>query len=128
MATWDTVCDILRALPETELDEPAWRFNGKVLARNHPRLRVPDEAELRAEYGELAAIRVYDRAERDALVREQPSVFFVTPHWESSLSVLVRLAEVSDEQLREVITDSWLSLAPKQLSDRWQCRPDAGNR
>jgi hypothetical protein len=128
MATWDTVCEILRALPETELAEPAWRFNGKVLARNHPRLRVPDEAERRAEYGELAAIRVYDRAERDALVRQQPSVFFVTPHWESSLSVLVRLAEVSDEQLREVITDTWLGLAPKHLSDRWQCPPDTRHR
>jgi hypothetical protein len=119
MATWKTVCEIVAALPGTELDppgrdNPAWRVNGKVLARRNPRLRVPDEEAIRRARGELVAIWI-DRDEREFLVREDPETFFFTPHWESSPSVLAWLDTVRTEHLRELLTDAWRARAPKRL-------------
>jgi hypothetical protein len=120
MATWETVCEIMKALPGTELDPPqedapAWRVNGKVLARHNPRLRVPGEEAMRSRHGDLVAIRVFDRGERDALLRQEPQVFFITPHWQTSPSVLAWLADLPDDLLRELLTDAWRSRAPKRL-------------
>ncbi len=120
MATWKMVCEIIRALPGTELDPPdqdapAWRVNGKVLARRQPRLRVPEEEAMISRRGEVLAIRLFDRAEREALLRQEPSVFFVTPHWQDSPSVLAWLADGPADQLRELLTEAWRARAPKRL-------------
>jgi hypothetical protein len=119
VATWETVCEIVAALPGTELDpperdNPAWRVNGKALVRRNPRLRIPGEDAVRRRRGELVAIRT-DRGEREALLQEDPETFFITPHWESSPSVLAWLADVDAQQLRELLTDAWLARAPKRL-------------
>jgi len=117
--TWRTVCEILRALPGTELDEgvdnPAWRVNSKVLARLNPRLRTPDEEERRAANGEVASVWV-ERDERELLTRDDPDTFFITPHWQTSPHVLVWLACADAEQLRELLTDAWRARAPKRLA------------
>jgi hypothetical protein len=52
VATWETVCELVAALPGAVLDpdehdNPAWHINGKVLVRRNPRLRVPNEEALR---------------------------------------------------------------------------------
>jgi hypothetical protein len=119
VATWAFVCEVVGALPETELDEgvtnPAWRVNGKVLVRLNPRLRTPDEEERRAAGGELAAVYV-DREERELLIRDDPDTFFFTPHWQTSPHVLVWLACADADRLRELLTDAWRARAPKRLS------------
>lgn len=123
MATWDTVCEILRELPGTELDPPsgpsghppAWRVNGKVLTRWNPRLRVPEEWDLRAQRGDVVSIVVFDRVEREALLQQEPAVFFITPHWHGSPHVLVWLRDVPRELLRELLVEAWRARAPKRL-------------
>lgn len=123
MSTWEKVCEIAAALPEAELDSgsehPAWRVDGKVLVRRNPRMRVPEEEAIRHRRGELIAIRT-ERGERAALLHEDPDTFFITPHWETSPSVLAWLAEVDDDQLRELIVDAWLARAPKRLVREWE--------
>src|SRR5207244_1910128 len=118
MATWEEICEIVAALPGTALDQgvsnPAWRVEGKVLVRLNPRLRVPEEDELRAAHGELVSIWV-DREEREFLLRESVGTFFITPHWQTSPSVLVWLETVKAERLRELVTDAWRARAPKRL-------------
>jgi hypothetical protein len=118
LATWAQVCDILGALPGTELDEgvdnPAWRVNGKVLARFNPRMRTEDEWEQRAANGDLASLWV-DRDERELLIRDDPDTFFTTPHWQTSPHVLVWLERADEPQLRELLTDAWRARAPKRL-------------
>ncbi len=123
MATWETVCEIVGSLPGGELDppdrdNPAWRVNGKVIVRRNPRMRVADEEEVRRIRGELVAIRT-DRGEREALLHEDPGTFFITPHWESSPSVLAWLADVDAEQLRELLTDAWRARAPRRVVRRF---------
>jgi hypothetical protein len=119
VATWETVCEIVGALPGAELDPPpasapAWRVNGKVIARKEPRLRVPDEEAIRAARGELASVRV-DRDERELLIRDDPEAFLVTPHWQTSPHVLVWLRAVDGNRLRELLVDAWRGCATRRL-------------
>ena len=126
MATWETVCEIVGALPATALDpddrdNPAWRVDGKVLVRRNPRLRIPNEDALRRERGEVVAIRT-ERALREALLAEDPDTFFVTPHWRTNPSVLVWLDTVSTDDLHELIVEAWRARAPKRLVWEWDSR------
>jgi hypothetical protein len=110
VATWETVCEIVGALPGAELDRPpasapAWRVNGNVIARRNPRLRVPYEEAMREARGELMSIRV-DRDERELLIREDPEAFLVTPHRQTSPHVLVWLRAVQGDRLRGLLVDA----------------------
>ena len=123
MATWETVCAMVAALPGTVLDadgrpNPAWRVNGTVLVRRDPNLRVPGEEALRRDRGEVVAIRA-ERGLREALLAENPQTFFITPHWESSPSVLVWLDTVSTDDLQELLTEAWRARAPRRLVHAW---------
>ena len=122
-ATWTTVCEIVGALPGTALDaddhdHPAWRVRKAVLVRHNPRLRVPDEEAIRLARGELVSLRI-DRRDREALLQEDAGTFFITPHWESSPSVLVWLTTVDPVELRELLVDAWRLLAPKGVVREW---------
>jgi hypothetical protein len=118
-ATWDTVAEIMSALPGTELGmqvggAPAWRVNGKVIVLLGPRLRTPDEEEQRKRNGTLVNI-VTGYEEREALMLSDPDVFFITPHYETHPSVLCWLDRVDGGLLREVLIDAWRARAPKRL-------------
>jgi hypothetical protein len=119
--TWDAVCEVAATLPETALDtgveNPAWRVRGKVFVRRNGRLRVPEEAALRAARGEFVAVYV-DREEKELLTRQEPQTFFVTPHWQSGPFVLVWLDTVAPGLLRELVLDAWRARAPKRLARR----------
>ena len=58
---------------------------------------------------------VSDLGEKEALLTSNPDAFFTTPHYDGWPIVLVNLDEVDDEELRELITDSWLIKAPPKL-------------
>ncbi len=63
MATWETACEIVGALPGTELDtdrqgRPTWRVDGRPILRRFPHLRVHDEEALLEARGEVLAIGV----------------------------------------------------------------------
>jgi hypothetical protein len=49
------------------------------------------------------------------LIREDPDTFAVTPHYEIYRGVLIRLAQVREDQLRELLIDAWRMVAPKRL-------------
>jgi hypothetical protein len=123
VVSWATLCEIVGALPGTELDtgteHPAWRVSGKVLVRRNPRLRVPGEDEIRRDRGELVAIRT-DFEEREALMRMDPDTFFITPHWRTSPSILVWLETVDPVLLGELVVDAWRGRAPKRVVREWR--------
>ena len=60
-------------------------------------------------------IRVLDVGDQEALLQGDPDVFFMTPHYDNSADVLVRLEAVSPEQLAELVEDAWRTQAPKRL-------------
>ena len=119
MATWATVWKVLAALPGTEQgrlhDNPAVRVRGRLVAYlpNNPRSR-PAHA---PDHEEFLVVRC-DLAERVALLAEDPETFFVTPHYQTYPGVIVRLATVRPDQLRELLTEAWRLVAPKTAGPR----------
>jgi hypothetical protein len=93
------------ALPEVEegtsYGTPGFRVKGKFLAR----LR---------EDGEVLVLKI-GMFERDVLINGEPEKYFLTPHYADYPTVLIRLAAVEPEELRELLTDAWRIQAPKRL-------------
>ena len=80
-------------------------------------------------YDDVIVIWVADEAEKQALVQDDATPFFTTPHFDGHPSVLVRasrLGELTRQELVEVIQDAWLSRASARRATRWleANRPD----
>ena len=63
-----------------------------------------------------------DPADKAALVQDETSPFFTTPHFDGHPSVLVRASDlhrISVDELREVIQDAWLSRASERRAAAW---------
>ena len=115
----DTVRRLALALPEVVEDDDRFAFGVMVkgrrkdfcwvwLERHEPKkARVPNP--------EVLAVRVDGLDEKEALLESDPAVFFTEPHYNRFPAVLVRLAEVDDDELAELLTDAWRIQAPKAL-------------
>jgi hypothetical protein len=65
------------------------------------------------EDGETLVLKM-DIVSRDLVVQAQPKIFFITDHYRAWPYVLVRLAEVRSDQMKELLEDSWRLAAPKK--------------
>ena len=105
MPDWETAKALGLELPDTvegtSYGTPALKVRGKGFAR----LR---------EDGETLVVHV-DILEREALIQEDPGTFFITPHYEDYPAMLVKLATVDADELRELLIESWRMRAPKRL-------------
>ncbi|MGB8387479.1 MmcQ/YjbR family DNA-binding protein [Mycobacterium sp.] len=120
MATWNDVARIVGELALTSEPSPHdWRVGRKLLAWERP-LR-PSEREALARSGseppggDILGVRVSDEGVKFALAADEPRVYFTTPHFDGYSAVLVKLAEISVRDLEELITEGWLTQAPKKL-------------
>jgi hypothetical protein len=124
MATWDDVRRLALALPETEevisRGRPQWRVKDKLFVWDRP-LRRPDLEALGdgAPDGPILGARVEHLVAKEAVLADDPNVFFTTPHFDGYPAVLVRLDEISVEDLEEVIVEAWLCRAPKRLAQSY---------
>jgi hypothetical protein len=103
-------------------DNPVYQVGGKsfVFFRN-PR---PDafDPETKQRYADVIVIWVGSEADKEALVQDESSPFFTTPHFNGHRSVLVRasrLGELTVEELAEVIQDAWLARASPSRGKAW---------
>jgi hypothetical protein len=53
---------------------------------------------------------------KEALLADDPAVYFITPHFTGYPAVLVRLAEIDVDELHELLRDAWLAQAPRRLA------------
>jgi hypothetical protein len=124
MATWDDVSSIALALPETtegtSYGNRAWKVRDKGFVWERP-LRKSDLEALgdAAPDGPILGAHVEHLVAKEALLATDPDVFFTTPHFDGYAAVLVRLDEISVEDLEEVIVEAWLVRAPKQLAQAY---------
>lgn len=107
---------IVQTLPETTRDggfavkcvpKPrgfAWTWMERVEPK---RPRVPRP--------EVLAVRTADLRAKDELLAADPEIYFTEPHYRGYPAVLVRLPRISKEELTEILTDAWRSMAPKAL-------------
>jgi hypothetical protein len=120
MATWDDVRRLALALPETDerrsRDLLQWRVKDKLFVWERP-LRRSDLEALgdRAPDGPILGVRVEHLVAKEALLADDPAVFFTTPHFDGYPAVLVRLDRIDAGELEELITEAWLARAPKRI-------------
>ena len=69
-----------------------------------------------APHGDILGVRVPDIGVKEALLADDPKVYFTTPHFDGYPSVLVRLAKISQAELSDLLRDAWLTQAPKRLA------------
>lgn len=125
MATWDDVRRFAMAMPETverrHFDDVAWRVRDKLFVWERP-LHRPDLEALgdAAPTGPIVAARVPGLDAKEALLAEDPGVYFTTPHFNGYPAILVRLPEIGVAELEELITEAWLCRAPKRLATAWE--------
>jgi hypothetical protein len=124
MATWDDVRRIALGLPETSEEvswgHAHWRVKGKGFVWERP-LRRSDLEALGdgAPDGAILGARVEHLVAKEALLADNPDVSFTTPHFDGYPAVLVRLDEISVDDLEEVIVEAWLCRAPKRLAQAY---------
>jgi hypothetical protein len=101
---------------------PIYQVGGKsfVFFRNpRPDAVDPDTGE---RYPDVIMFWVTSEADKQALVQDQGSPFFSTPHFDGHPSVLVRgsrIGELTVQELAEVIQDAWLARASAARAAAW---------
>lgn len=106
MPTWDDVLTVAATLPGVEVGESYGTPSLKVRKKFMCRLRTKPDA---------LVMRVIDLEDRDALLKGNPDVYFVTAHYQEYPVVLVRLEAVDAGELAELVEDAWRLQAPKRL-------------
>lgn len=125
MATWDDVRRIALGLPETSEQSsregvPAWRVKDKLFAWERPLRRADlDALGEAAPDGAILATRVADPGVKEALLAEDPDVYFTTPHFNGYPVILGRLDRITVDELKELLVEAWLARAPKRLAKEY---------
>jgi hypothetical protein len=124
MGSWDDVRRIALGLPETSErlshGSAMWRVKDKGFVWERP-LRAADLRALgdTAPMGPILGARVEHLGAKEALLAEDPDVYFTTPHFDGYPAVLVRLEEIEPKDLEELIVEAWLARAPKRLAEEY---------
>jgi hypothetical protein len=73
-------------------------------------------------YPDVIMFWVASEADKQALIQDEASPFFTTPHFDGHPSVLVRgsrIGELTVQELTEVVQDAWLSRASAARAAAW---------
>lgn len=73
-------------------------------------------------YTDVIVFWVASESDKQALVQDQGSPFFTTPHFDGHPSVLLRASRINEltwQELAEVVTDAWLSRASSHRRATW---------
>ena len=106
MPTWDDVLAVAARLPGVEVGQSYGTPSLKVRNKFMCRLRTNPDG---------LVMRVIDLEDRDALLKGNPDVYFVTPHYQEYPVVIVRLETIDPGELAELVEDAWRLQAPKRL-------------
>ena len=120
---------ICTSLPEVELgtswgDRPTYLVRQRPKPRGFVLVRAPRhdavDPATGEEYQDLLVIRTANAEDKQALV-ESDGPFFTIDHFRGFNAVLLqqsRIGELEIDELREVLTDAWLAVAPRSLAKK----------
>ena len=103
-------------------DNPVYQVGGKsfIFFRNpRPDAVDPDTGE---RYADVIVFWVPTEQDKQAMVLDDGSPFFTTPHFNGHRSVLLRasrIGELTRQELAEVVADAWLSRASARRAAAW---------
>jgi hypothetical protein len=119
MADQDDVRRIAMALPEVRESEDRFAFSvlnkGKEKGIAWVWLERVDPKKARVPQPAVLAVRVANSAEKENLLAADEEKFFTEPHYNGFPAILVKLAAVEPDELRELIVDAWRCQAPRAL-------------
>jgi hypothetical protein len=121
VATWDDVRRIALELPETSerlsRGLRQWQVKDKGFVWERPLRRADlDALGDEAPDGPILGARVEHLCAKEALLADDPTLYFTTPHFDGYPAILVRLDRIGLDDLRELIVEAWLARAPKRLA------------
>jgi hypothetical protein len=120
MVGWEDVRRVALALPgATETvsrGNLSWRVGDRGFVWERP-LRAVDRQALAesAPSGAILGARVEHLGAREALLADDPEVYFTIPHFDGYPAILVALERIAPPALEEVIVEAWLARAPPRL-------------
>ena len=107
MADADDVRAIASALPgavEIDSDGFDFRVGGRGFVWSYPERQPGQRRVIRTD---VAVLFVGDEAEKQALLKGEPDLFFTAPGYEGASLVMLRLDRVDVRRLEELVTDAW---------------------
>ena len=123
----EDVHELALAMPHVTVDDgtrgnPVYQVGRKsfVFFRN-PRPDAVDP-ETGERYPDVIVFWVPSESDKQAMVQDPRSPFFTTPHFDGHPSVLLRasrIAELTYQELAEVVEDAWLSRASPARRAAW---------
>ena len=119
------------AMPDVERREsdgrPSYAVDGKVFVfHREPRPDAVDPG-TGERYDDVIAFYVADLDTKDALVNDEGTPWFTTPHWNGYRAVLLRVSRIGEltrDELVEQVQDAWLARVGKRKAKAWlESRP-----
>ena len=115
MATFDDVIRLTAHLPEvtvsTSYATPALKVRGTTFCR-----LWGDRDQKKADAGGADVLVVFcDIEEKQFLLAENEGAIFTAPHYDGHASVLIRLDDVDEALLSDLLFDSYLQKAPPSI-------------
>jgi hypothetical protein len=132
----EDVRELALAMPHVTVDlgsreNPVYQVGGKsfIFFRN-PRPDAVDP-ETGERLRDVIVFWVASEGDKEALVGDEASPFFTTPHFDGHPSVLIqagRIGELTRDELAEIVQDAWLSRASARRAEAWLSAFRAGER
>jgi hypothetical protein len=129
VANWVQVSEIALALPQASArvsrEHRQWRVSDKLFVWERPlRRKEVEELGEDAPEGPILGARVEHLGAKEALLADDPAVYFTTSHFTGYPAVLVRLDKIERDELEEVIVEAWLARAPARVAKQYlESRP-----
>jgi hypothetical protein len=123
----DDIHDIATSLPEVTVDGtprglPVYQVRGKSFIFFRGPRKDAIDAQTGQPMDDVVGIRTPGEEDKFALA-QAAGPWFTTPHFSGYPAILIRLRDIGrigHDELAEVITDAWLSRAPKTLARRFE--------
>jgi hypothetical protein len=125
MATIDDVARMAMELPEVTEGERhgnlTWFVSGRAFAWERPfsKADIKRFGDSTPPEGPIAAVRVADLGEKEAVLATSSRAFFTIPHFDGYAAILIQLKTVTKKALRDSIVDAWLACSPPHLADEY---------
>lgn len=119
---------LARSLPGVEESDRrgglTWSVGGKVFAweRSYSKADIKRFGDEPYPQEPIVAVRTAGLAEKEALLASTSDAVFTIQHFNGYAAVLVELAAVDPEEIREVLVDGWSVYAPPEALEAYDAR------